>query len=267
MSKSKRSSNKRKPATRRRASTERTFDEWLVQVATPLQREIAGVFVAAVGAASLLALSGIAGGNIGHSWTQVLQQLLGWGSWVVSVTAVLAGVHMALRSIGRPWRIRMGQVIGFEIVFAASLAITHLASATEEQAALALAAAGKGGGYIGWALSMPIVEGLGRMVAWMALSGAWLLGAGLMLRVSHTDVQEWATDLSRKLHSWSDGIRKEEETSSAKPPGKAPSGGRRAKPARSKPDRPPHFFVALRAFRSCPLTMSFQSISAFSTCS
>ena len=128
------SNSKRKPATRRRASTERTLDEWLVQVAAPLQQEIAGVIVAALGAASLLALSGVAGGDVGHSWTQVLQQLLGWGSWVVSLTVVLAGVHMALRSIGRPWRITVGQVIGFEIVFAASLAITHLGSATEEQA-------------------------------------------------------------------------------------------------------------------------------------
>ncbi len=239
MSKTKRSSSKRKPATRRRASTERTLDEWLVQVAAPLQQEIAGVIVAALGAASLLALSGVAGGDVGHSWTQVLQQLLGWGSWVVSLTVVLAGVHMALRSIGRPWRITVGQVIGFEIVFAASLAITHLASATEEQAALALAAAGQGGGYIGWALSMPIVEGLGSMVAWMALTAAWFLGAGLMLRVSHTDVQEWAIDRSGKLQRWADGIRKDEGTSSAKPPGKAPSGGRRAKPARAKPVRKP----------------------------
>jgi len=231
MSKTKRSSSERKPATRRRASTERTLDEWLVQVAAPLQQEIAGVIVAALGAASLLALSGVAGGDVGHSWTQVLQQLLGWGSWVVSLTVVLAGVHMALRSIGRPWRITVGQVIGFEIVFAASLAITHLASATEEQAALALAAAGQGGGYIGWALSMPIVEGLGSMVAWMALTAAWFLGAGLMLRVSHTDVQEWAIDRSGKLQRWADGIRKTRELA-------APSHLARHRAAGGEPSQP-----------------------------
>ncbi len=246
MSKNKRSTSKRKPAARRRAATDRTLDELLVQVTAPLQQEIAGLILAALGAASLVALTGIAGGDIGRSWTRAVQQLLGWGSWVVSLTVVLVGVHMALRSIGRPWRITVGQVIGFEIVFAASLAITHLASATEEQAALSLAAAGKGGGYIGWALSMPIVEGLGRMVAWMALATAWLVGAGLMLRVSHTDVQEWATDLSGKLQSWADGIRREEETSSSKPPGKISSGGRRPKRARPKPVRKPPISPAAR---------------------
>ena len=213
-----------------RAQRKPTLDERLVEIAAPLQKEIAGVVIVIFGALTLLALMGLLPGTLAPGWKKALQQAFGWGSWVMAFSVIFAGLHLALRSAGRPWRITAGQIIGFEIAFVISLALSHITSAKQEETALALAAAGRGGGYIGWALSVPLVDGVGMLLAWLMLSGVWLFGVGLLFRVSRHDAQKWILNLSAGMQTWADGIRQKETPVAGAPP--APPPTQRPPPAR-----------------------------------
>ena len=122
-------------------------------------------------------------------------------------TLIAGGLHLSLRSMGRPWSVSRSQVIGFELLFVTSLALTHLGSADFQERALTLAAGGKGGGYVGWALSVPLVDGVGILLAWLILAGTWLLGAIIMLQISWRNLQAWFLGASERLQKLADRIQ------------------------------------------------------------
>jgi S-DNA-T family DNA segregation ATPase FtsK/SpoIIIE len=242
------SSRKRSSSSRSRSRSspkapqpvQRTLDEWLVEVAAPWRMEIVAGLVAVLGLATLAALAGVPLGTPGAVWTRVLRQALGWGSWVAALSLVGGGLYVILRRAGRTWPIGALQVIGFEIAFVAALALTHLGSASDEETALSLAAGGHGGGYVGWALSAPLVEGFGSLLTWLVLGATWAVGAALVLRVSRQDVQAWFLRVSTAMQAWAEGI----EAAKASPgpesegPQKRRASGRRGKePLTEAPQR------------------------------
>lgn len=237
----------RKPRSRstttQKGSDGQTLDERLIAFAGPRQKEILGVVIVAAGAFSLLALSGLPLGVLAEWWKSTLQSVFGWGSWILALSIAFGGLHLALHAIGRPWKITPAQVIGFELVFVISLALTHLTAASEEDVALALAAAGKGGGYLGWALSIPLVEALGMLLTWLILASTWLFGIALVFRVTADDVQKRIVDLSLGMQDWADGIQQKDRRSSADssipaPPRQLPLPKPQARTSKQAPPRP-----------------------------
>lgn len=188
-----------------------TFDEWLVRVAAPWQYEILGLSLLACGAITFLSLTNLPLGSFATGYGELLRRIFGWGSWVIAFTFGFAGLHIALDKIERPWRLQTAQVIGFEISFAASLALTHLTSASNADKALAWASAGKGGGYIGWALSFPLADGIGLLLAWFILTIVWFVGLGFMLQITRHDVQNWLETLSVRIQDWAESIQPDAE--------------------------------------------------------
>jgi S-DNA-T family DNA segregation ATPase FtsK/SpoIIIE len=201
-----------------------TLDERLVEFAAPRRRELAGALVILLGLLSLLALGGIPLPGLSSWWKKALQQAFGWGSWIVALSLGFGGVHLFLRPEKRPWRITPAQVIGFEVVFVASLALSHLTSARQSDASLALAISGRGGGYIGWALSVPLVDGVGMLLAWSILAAVWLFGTALLFRVSWRDVQRRILDLSAGMQEWAGTIGRQQRPSSRVPSPQPPAG-------------------------------------------
>ena len=201
------SSGRSRTSAKNSAPVQRTLDEWLVEVAAPWRVEIVAALVVVLGVGTLAALAGAPLGAPGEIWTRVLRQMLGWGSWIAGLSLVAGGLHVILRRIGRAWPVHALQVIGFEIAFAASLALTHLGSASDEETALSLAAGGRGGGYVGWALSDPLVEGLGSLLAWLVLASVWTFGTALVLRVSRQEVQAWFLRVSAAMQAWAESIQ------------------------------------------------------------
>ncbi|MBN1314915.1 MAG: DNA translocase FtsK 4TM domain-containing protein [Anaerolineales bacterium] len=187
------------------------MDEWLVRVAAPWQYEILGLSLVLLGAITFLSLTDLPLGSLATNYRLLLRRIFGWGSWIIAVSLAFAGLHVALNKIERPWRLKTIQVIGFEILFAASLALTHLTSAADEDKALAWASTGRGGGYVGWALSFPLVDGVGLVLAWILLTSMWLLGLGLILQISRYDVQNWLERLSAFIQNWAESIQTIEE--------------------------------------------------------
>jgi DNA segregation ATPase FtsK/SpoIIIE, S-DNA-T family len=188
---------------------QRTLDEWLVEAAAPWRVEIVAAAVIVVGVTTLAALAGAPFGTPGELWVRLLRQALGWGSWIAGLSLVAGGLHVILRRAGRSWSIHALQIIGFEIAFAAALALTHLGSASDEDTALYLAAGGRGGGYVGWALSAPLVEGFGALLTWLVLAAVWSTGTALLFRVSRQDVQGWFLRVSAAMQAWAERIQQQ----------------------------------------------------------
>jgi S-DNA-T family DNA segregation ATPase FtsK/SpoIIIE len=220
-------------STKKGGAARLTLDEWLVAFAAPRRRELAGLLIVLLGLVSLLALGGIPLPGLFDWWRKALQQTFGWGGWVVALSLGFGGTHLFLGPGKRPWRITPTQVIGSEVVFVASLALSHLTSARHSDASLALAISGRGGGYIGWALSVPLVDGVGMLLAWSVLAAVWLLGAALAFRVSWNDVQRRILDLSAGMQEWARTIGRQERPVSPVPP--AESAGARPPTSSTRP--------------------------------
>ncbi len=233
-------SRSRQPSTGSRARSGPTLDERLLEAAAPWKREIAGFSLIVLGILTALALAQVPLGTVGSWWMRAFRQAFGSGSWVVASSLVFGGAHVALASVGRPWRITSRQVIGFEIAFVASLALYHLMSAADREAALAMAAAGQGGGFVGWGLSVPLAEGLGTLLASVILVALGLLGAGLFFRMSQRDVQDHVLRLSARLQGWADALQHDEQAGESSLKGDAPAPAPRPPAsARHRPERPP----------------------------
>jgi S-DNA-T family DNA segregation ATPase FtsK/SpoIIIE len=202
-----------------------------VEVAAPWRIEIVAALVVVLGVGTLAALAGVPMGAPGEFWTRLLRQTMGWGSWIAGLSLVASGLHVILRRLGRSWTVHAVQVIGFEIAFAASLALTHLGSASDEETALSLAASGRGGGYVGWALSDPLVEGLGSLLAWLVLASVWTFGTALVLRVNRQDVQAWFLRVSAAMQAWAESIQqgRPSESLTTDEPKVGPAAGGRTK--------------------------------------
>ncbi len=232
------STSRQAPKPAAKQPPQKTLDERILDAAAPRRREIAGLLIALLGVFSLVCLVGVGLGRVGDWWRGVLTQTLGWGSWVLSLSLILLGAHMALPARARPWQVKPPQIVGFEVTFVASLALSHLSSAAQGAVALTLAAAGRGGGYVGWALSVPLVEGLGLLVAWLILSAVWLVGVAFMLQVTWRDIQSRFEVLSAGLQAWADQLSQRADQIAPTLPDKSTSKPR-TKPRRTKPERKP----------------------------
>jgi S-DNA-T family DNA segregation ATPase FtsK/SpoIIIE len=223
--------------------------------------ELIGILLVIVGAFTLVALAGVPLGSGPAWWSQMAYRVFGWGSWLVASSVIFGGLHLALNTVGRPWRITARQVIGFEIALIAALALSHLTGADHVETSLARAIEGKGGGYVGWALSVPLVEGVGMLLAWLLLAVTWLFGVGLIFQITWDDVQKRINDLSAGMQEWAASIVGRESSGKKDVkvlPQQAASSSlvkpeptrRPQKPARPRPTPEPHELVIARPVNS-----------------
>jgi S-DNA-T family DNA segregation ATPase FtsK/SpoIIIE len=117
--------------------------------------------------------------------------LFGWGAYLAVFMVAAAGLLLIAQRFTDRLGLLASQVVGFEIAFFAILGILH--SIAWEQDPLRVAAAGRGGGYVGWGISLPFQAVLGEEGAIIALvvcmGAGWLLAA----RISGRDLARAGT--------------------------------------------------------------------------
>ncbi len=161
------------------------------------QEEIIGLLLLTLGGVTLLSLLGVTRGALSSWWADLLRQVAGWGALAIALFLLAAGlilVSHGFRSTETwPWV----QVIGAELALAGALGLTHLVVGGAQP--LAVARAGGGGGYVGWALSQMLVSVAGTPVAFIILGlvtvvglgvGIWSLLQGLLSRLAQQPVEE-----------------------------------------------------------------------------
>jgi S-DNA-T family DNA segregation ATPase FtsK/SpoIIIE len=110
--------------------------------------DLAAVGLLALAAITLFSLTGLSTGTLVEPWARFLREWFGWGALVVPVTLGTVGFGILLHTLGRLPRVRWGRVIAAEGAVFLGLALFNLFIGRD----LLRAAAGEGGGVIGWSI-------------------------------------------------------------------------------------------------------------------
>lgn len=158
---------------RPRSQEEPPKNDWLDRLARfdahfgRFARDAAGVFLLALAAMSLMALWKLTGGALLTPWADFLQTWLGWGSYLLLLGFILAGIFL-LRRDGR--LLHFGWIISFELASLLTLGLLAAIGGFD----LARADRGMDGGYIGWGLGRFFVALAGETWGVLLLAALWL---------------------------------------------------------------------------------------------
>ena len=137
-----------------------TWDERLINSLMPWRIEIVGIVLFTISSLIFLALLNLPNSACPGIWLCLLRTLFGWGAYPLLLSLAAAGLHLTLRQVEKPYQVRTGQVIGFELVLLTLLPLTYQLSGTLETEIYS----GKGGGLVGWALSVPLLDFFGSFL-------------------------------------------------------------------------------------------------------
>ncbi|MFC1960698.1 DNA translocase FtsK [Chloroflexota bacterium] len=119
--------------------------------------EIGAVLLIVFGVVSLLALLNFSpDAAITSNWAEAIRRLFGYGGFIVAFGILALGVIILLPQFGVVLHFPWSRTLAIEISFITFLALLHLLANDPEPRALARA--GGGGGYVGWALSQLIAS-------------------------------------------------------------------------------------------------------------
>jgi S-DNA-T family DNA segregation ATPase FtsK/SpoIIIE len=156
-----------------------------------LQRDVLGLAVLVLAVLTFLGLLGVSSGQVLSWWALVARQTLGW--FVYPVTAVLAllGVWLVWERLDRRLPITPAMLVGLELLLVAALVIGHLPFVLRGDSTSALQAAeeGRGGGYVGWALAVLLVENVGVPITVILLLALLALSIYLLIPFTWQDLQ------------------------------------------------------------------------------
>ena len=212
-----------------RSSWRRAFDSL-----PPWADEVAAILLIVFGVVSLLSLLNFSPeGALTSSWAQAIRRLFGYGSFVVALGILALGVIILLPKLGVVIRFPWQRVLAIEVAFISFLALLHLLAHDPEPRALARA--GEGGGYIGWALSQAIA-GLFDPITSTLLYGIIFLAAlsrAVGMRRGHLRVAlDWVAAQLRHLAGAVEGRAERLAQAIETPPAeRTPISARRSRPS------------------------------------
>ncbi len=133
--------------------------------------------------------TGVGATTLASTLSDALRTLIGLGGMLIfSVLIMAAGLRIVLMRLGTVIQLSWQRVIGVEIAYAAFLALLHLLAHDPEPRALARA--GGGGGYIGWALSELLIGPFGSGLAILAFALVLILALGLSFGVRRPHIRQ-----------------------------------------------------------------------------
>jgi len=168
-----------------------------------LQREIWGLVLTAAGAVTVISLFSDSQGQLSRAWSLMLRQTFGLGAYVVAALLLGSGIVVLLWNMVQDrFEPRWQTIIGSELLFFAALGLLHV---TSREPPLALAHAGKRGGYLGWAIYQLLVPIFGRpiSIALLALAvvAAALLATGISWRAAISWLRRVASQAGLRLRT------------------------------------------------------------------
>jgi DNA segregation ATPase FtsK/SpoIIIE, S-DNA-T family len=170
------------------------FNDWvdrLARLETHFGRflwDILGVFLLVFALMTLLGIFGLSKGTLLEKWISLLENWLGWGSFLVIITAGAAGLF-AFRHSRQVVKVRWGQVIALELTAFFSLAVLSVLSGNQ------LTERNMWGGKIGWGISMLVVQFIGPIWGGLVIFLSWGLALMAAFRLWH-HLEIWLFKLS-----------------------------------------------------------------------
>jgi S-DNA-T family DNA segregation ATPase FtsK/SpoIIIE len=162
-----------------------------------LRPEIIGILLLLVALLTLLSLIPVERGALMQGWIDLLRLGVGWGVWLMPIGFGGVGLWLVFVGVGRELDIDREQPWGALLLFVLALGLIHLIAGGEDP--MALAAAGAGGGYLGYGLSQVLVSSLGTPATILVLVTLSIISLIMLLGTSLREMWIALTDAVRPL--------------------------------------------------------------------
>ena len=130
-------------------------------------------------------------GLLVDSWSMLLRWAFGWGAFLAALAMIALGVVLLLRNLEFLLTIPRLRIAGVVLVFLGLLGMFHFFYPDPAR----LAQEGRGGGYVGWAISTALYESLGDIGAFLVLLLICLAGLTLSARITPSQMRNAALAL------------------------------------------------------------------------
>jgi len=166
-----------------------------------MQRDVAGLALLIVAAVSFLGFLNVSSGAVLGWWADTLLRVFGWGAYPVAAALMVAGLWLVWPAVGQHVSITPAVVVGGEVLFVTLLAAVHAPLVTRDgvDAAFLAARDGQGGGYVGWAVALILIEQLGVLVAGVAMVALFMVACCLLLSPAWGPMHDWAAEQGRHV--------------------------------------------------------------------
>lgn len=163
--------------------------------------EVAAIVLLVFGVVSFMSLLNVSSdATLANAWSKALYSLFGYGSMIVSGAIFALGVVLLLPKVGVTIHFPARRILALELAFLALLALLHLLSGDTELRALARA--GIGGGWVGWAMSMLIAGIFGNTVAIIIYTLLLSVSLALTLGVTRVHISQILNATSTRLRAY-----------------------------------------------------------------
>jgi len=146
--------------------------------------DILGIVLALGGFLTILSLLSSQRSQVTGWWINSITKVAGWGTFVLPLALLVVGIWLVLRNIEKFPPLSTERIVGVILLYLNILAWMHMSSSGGWE----IAAAGKGGGYIGAFFEEILTNSLGRAGAIIVLVGWSLIALGLSLDISIPDL-------------------------------------------------------------------------------
>ena len=170
----------------------RSWRGWRIEL-SGTQRQLIGLGLLLLAIVTFLGLLGVSTGSVLGWWVNGARQAFGWLAFPVTLGVALAGLRLLWREFYERWSLPPATLVALELLLLVILVASHAPLVIRmggDEAALA-AQQGRGGGYIGWAVAVLLIEGLGPAVGSLVLLALLMVSLYLLLSLSWEDLMDW----------------------------------------------------------------------------
>lgn len=161
---------------------------------SPVQLQIVGLGLLLLSIVTLLGLLGVSTGSVLGWWVTAVRRTFGWWAFLVTLVASVVGLRLLWRDLYERLPLSPAMVVALEVLLLVVLVASHAPLVVRLGADEAWLAAqqGRGGGYVGWALAVLLMEGLGPLVGSAILVAVLALLLIFLLSLTWQDLVEWS---------------------------------------------------------------------------
>ena len=191
---------KKQSSRRQKLQNWRPWQNWRLSLGQS-QRQLIGLGVLLISIVTFLGLVGVSTGAVLGWWIRAMQQIFGWVAYPLSLVMAFAGLRLMWQYLYDRLPLPAATVVALEVLVLVILIASHaplvIRLGVDESAAAAQQ--GRGGGYVGWALAVLLMEGLGPVVGSLVLLGLLMVALFLLLSLSWEDVTDWVRRQARMV--------------------------------------------------------------------
>jgi S-DNA-T family DNA segregation ATPase FtsK/SpoIIIE len=183
---------------KKKAPISQRLRDWLTQrdwklALTPVQRQLLGLGLFLLSIVTFLGLLGVSTGSILGWWVGFVGQCFGWVVFPLTLGLAVLGLRLLWPAFYNRLPLRPGTIVAIELLLLVVLVASHaplVIRVGADEAGLA-AHEGRGGGYVGWALAVLLMEGLGPLIGSLVLVVLLMISLYLILSLSWADIEDW----------------------------------------------------------------------------